>query len=132
MKYKRSKVVFIDMRSFFPETTYEDVETRDVGAAKARCPAGCCCFKFCDQQYEKATTESGETIEVNHKDVNHSGNYYMPPNELLTSEDLKQLAAINPDKYRIALSNMRNNGYTRVVQTRTGNLCPLNEQDVLL
>jgi hypothetical protein len=132
MKYKRTKVLFIDMRRFFPETIYEDIKTRDVDAAKDRCPAGCCCFKFCDQEYEKATTEEGELLEVKHEDVNHSYNYYMPPNELFTLEDLKRLTAINPDKYRIALSNMRNNGYTRVVQTRTGNLCPLNEHDVLL
>lgn len=131
-KYHRTKVEFLDMRRFFPESYAKDIESRDVEAAWKMCPDGCCAFKFYDEEYEKAATEAGEILEVKHRNVRHSPTYYLPSAEVLDKAVVSHLHQMNPERYAILLRNMENNDIRRVVRTRTGNTTPFKEGDVVL
>ena len=128
MKNFRTKIVFYDGRRFFVEESTKIVESRDIEMAREMVPPGCYGFTFCDVSFELATTESGETIEVNHERCNYSPTYFMPGAQIWTVDDVR---AMGKDQ-RILLSNMEGNGYKRVVRTVTGNVIPMEDQDVVL
>lgn len=120
------------MRRFFPETEEETVESRDPEMAREKCPPGVCCFQFCDVEFERATTEEGETVEVHHTCVDYSPRYYMPPAEVWTLEDAKAKRNADPERYRILVLNMECNDMVHVVKTCTGNITEFNDGDVVL
>jgi hypothetical protein len=62
--------------------------------------------------------------------VEESSRYRIYVGEVLTADDLEHLPGIAD--YSILLSNMRGNGWERVVRTRRGNFQPIEPGDVVL
>lgn len=108
--------------SFFDEDSTKEVKKRDPKAATKNAPKGAFGFQF----YERTKIVlAGETLwgEVRHKSPLHylGGEVYT----------LAQVRKHFPGE-KILISNMRGNGYDRVIRTRRGNWKPLNNGDVLV
>lgn len=127
MLLRRMKVEYIDGRRFFHETTSRDVASRDVGAALQECPKGHYGFRFYDIEYQIAKRDDGSEVEVDHKQVNRSGTYFIN-GTVYDEAGVKEHVSDNS----ILLSNMEGNGWSRVVRTKTGNICPFLDKDEIV
>lgn len=76
------------------------------------------------------TTKSRTTKELDSKQTDKSNMYYLG-GEVLTLEDVK---ARNDSKDKILISNMKNNGYSKIIVNRNSweFTAPLSESDVIL
>ena len=105
--------------SFFAETEVKAITKRDVRKAKANKYAFA--FRFFDI-IEKEVTVGGEVKRVVSSRRNVSPTYY-PGAKIL---DAKAVAKL-PGDHGILLSNMRCNGWEKVVRTRRGNFQPFEK-----
>ena len=118
------KVEFLLPGSFLPESVVRTLDERSVDAATTQVPAGAFCFVLFDVP---ETPDLGPDFVVTAKRQNVSGRYYLG-GDVLT---LAEVEALGPEK-RILASNMRGNGWARVIKTRRGNWQPFTDEDALL
>jgi hypothetical protein len=113
----KTYVEFLYAGSFFDETTTKEVSDR----SRPTIPAGAFGYRFYDVT---SVEQDGEVLMGKAK--NHSGYYYR--GEVF---NLEQVEALDGD-YAILISNMKCNGYDRVVRTIRGNFKPLREGDSVI
>jgi hypothetical protein len=127
---KRHYVTFMSPGTFMAESSTKQVESWDVEAAKKmaegieeRHAAIPYCFYFSTQERGAAEWEPKQTAK--------SPTYYLPHCKI---ETLEEIEARNDPKEKILRSNMRGNGWNRVVVTTKGWRWtqPLNDDDVVL
>lgn len=94
-------------------------------ADQIECPDCAFAFRFFDRVTQTATLEDGRTHD--HVERENVGGWYYPGGEVLTVEDVE---ALDGD-HRILLSNMRCNGWDKVVRSRLGNFQPFDAADVV-
>lgn len=126
---KKHFVVFLSPGTFVSETTTREVDSWDVKQAtemakevKERHGATPYGFQF-------ITRERGDS-ELDSKVTKRSGTYYLG-GIILTLEDV---VSRNNPKDSILISNMRGNGYKRIIENRNSYLVtmPFNDDDTLL
>ncbi len=106
------------------ESSSQEVEARDAQKCAREIPKGAFMFRFYDVFY----MEDAETEEVlNRKRLNESKAYYVD-GVALDKEGVKKEIPNN----EILLSNMRANGWDKVIKTRTGNIQPLNDDCIII
>lgn len=108
--------------SFFSEEESKEIPKRNVASAIKGASPGAFAFQFYDRT---KIVVDGETLwgPVKNKSPKHyiGGRVYT----------LSEVEATFPTE-KILISNMRGNGYKRVIKTRRGNFQPLGEHDVLV
>ena len=109
--------------SFVSETSSE--LCRHNNADQIECPSGAFAFRFFERVTQTATLEDGRTHD--HIERENVSGWYYPGGDVLTVDNVE---ALDGD-YGILLSNMRSNGWDRVVRTRLGNFQPLNADDAV-
>lgn len=110
-------VEFFFPGSFVSESDVRQVQSRD--SEPDYIPPSCYGYRFFSRT---EVQHDGETLigkNTNYSPMTFFGETYT----------LAEVEALNDDSLRILLSNMRCNGYARVVKTRRGNWQPLNEGD---
>lgn len=129
MKLTKHYVTFYSSGTFVAESTSQEIESWDIAQAQQLAttirerynamPFG---FRF--------TTRERADDDFDSREVARSGMYYINCN-VLTADDIETRADPADD---ILLSNMRCNGWDRVVQTKAGWRWtqPLNTDDVVL
>ncbi len=111
-------VEFFFPGSFVSETSAQEVANR---TDAVELPRGAYGYRFFAQQ---EVEQDGEVLKGERKDIGPM-TYY---GEVLTLEDVQAL----PGDYRILASNMKCNGWSRVVRTVRGNFQPLDVCDVVV
>lgn len=110
--------------AMFSESETKEVSNRVLWREAKQAPEQA--FAFC--YYEIVTAEvplrGGELVKLSSDARNKSGRYYIG-GDLFTQEEI---AAMGPD-FRILYSNMRSNGWNKVLKTRSGNWQLLQEGD---
>lgn len=114
----------------FPGLIVSNISTRPVPDRQAisDLPVGAYGYRFFDRE----EIMQGDEWLLG-KEKNYSPYIYF--GEALTVEDVERLNggdARLSGEYRILLSNMRGNGYSRVVRTIRGSFHPLNKGDVVI
>lgn len=104
----------------FSETEQKKVLSRD--PSKVKIPNKAYGFRFYDRT--EITTADGELLAGQPK--NYSGTFYF--GKEMTIDDVRREIP-NPSTL---LSNMRSNGWKKVVKTRLGNFQPLTLEDTVL
>ncbi|MEK6952449.1 MAG: hypothetical protein AABX29_05520 [Nanoarchaeota archaeon] len=117
MAKTKQYVKFLYPGAFFPESGVREVPNRE---ASVEAPKGCFGYKFFERQETKA--EDGEVLFGRPR--NYSGTHYF--GKVKTLDDIKR----EMPNQRTLISNMEENGWDKVVQTRRGNYEPFTEQDV--
>lgn len=100
------------------------IEHRD--PRKVDVPRCAFAFRFFDVAVQTATLEDGTTFH-HRKTVNKSPMYY-PGGVALTADEVNALAG----DHEILLSNMRSNGWDKVILTRRGTFHPFNVESTVL
>ena len=103
------------------DTSVEEVDHRD--PKRVELDDRAYAFRFFDRTV--TTTPDGEALMG--KPKNHSGLIF-PEGRVMTPEDVER----DMPGEKILISNMRCNGYKRVVHTKFGQTFPLNDEDVVL
>lgn len=107
--------------SFVSNELTQPVDTRTLPKA-ASIPKNAFAFRFFDRV--ETTADDGELLSGPVKNI--SGMHYF--GKSMTYDEVAAL----PGDMQILLSNMRVNGYERVVRTDLGNFQPLNPGDVVM
>jgi hypothetical protein len=115
--HRKHYVEYFDGRRVFHETHAKEIERRDVKLTD--CPSYSYGFRFYDIEFEYATTESGERLEVNHKRVNVSGIYFVDAT-IYSREEVEELSTKNTSLDTL-VRNMNYNDMSHAVKTRSGN-----------
>jgi hypothetical protein len=113
-----------------PETTTRRLECFPgdrVRVATKEAPERAFCFVL--YELPDDVPPSTDEYRVTPKRRNVTARYYLPPCTVWTAE---QLEMRNAEEFGILISNMRGNGWERVVECRTHNWQPLMEGDVVL
>jgi len=108
---------------FEGERTYE-AQSRDPECIKV--PKGAFAFQFFDRAVATPNID-GKSIEMSSKPFNLSPKYYYG-GRVLTIKDVEKEI---PDNETL-ISNMRGNGWKTVIQTRCGNIQPLEGSHILI
>lgn len=127
-------IEYYDGRRFFTETYTEQIPERTVAAALAVLPPYAFGFRFFDLVDEKPEVPDlgpDIVVEVRRKRLNVSGRYYVG-GTVYTLAQIEAKARRNKEKWGILASNMRGNGWPRVVVTATGNTQALEEGDCVV
>ena len=111
-------VEFFFPGSFASETSAQEVASR---ADAVELPRGAYGYRFFAR---REIEQGGEVLKGERKDIGPM-TYY---GEVLTLEDVQSLTG----DYRILASNMKCNGWDRVVRTVRGNFQPLDTCDVVV
>lgn len=113
---------------FYPGILVSDSESREVKSRRKprNIPSNSFGYRFYD--ITVVTMPDGEELRGDRK--NTSPMHYF--GEVLTLEDVKKLRDKNKQDYDILYSNMKNNGYDRVVNTKFGTSHPLKDDDIVL
>jgi len=111
-------IKFLHPGSFWPEETIIEIEDR---SKIPEVPKTAFAYEFFDME---ETELDGEKLYGNRK--NKSARTYL--GEVLTYEQVEKSV---PDS-RILLSNMKSNGWEKIVKTRMGNFQPLEEGDTVI
>jgi hypothetical protein len=120
---KTTTYVTYDLPGFFmPEQYTRIVEQRDSQAAANAAPDGAYAFTFHDIV---GATVNGTTLTS--QPVHRSGRYFIGG----TVRNATEVEAM-PGDHSILLSNMRNNGWNRVIFCLTGNVQPFTDGDNLV
>lgn len=120
MAKKTTYVEFYFPGVMFDETSVKKVATRDTKDISV--PNGAFGFRFFDVM---TTEENGVKMESDK--LNESPMYYYGGRIMTLAVVQREV----PDA-RILISNMRGNGYKRVIRCRTGNFKPFQKGDVLI
>lgn len=121
---KREQMVEYSYPGTFVSATSSEVCGHN-NADQIECPDGAFAFRFFDRVTQTATLEDGRTQD--HVERENVGGWYYPGGEVLTVDDVESLDG----DHRILLSNMRCNGWDRVVRSRRGNFQPLEAADAV-
>jgi hypothetical protein len=113
-------VTFHSPGLLFADSSEKPISSWSVSEARAMAGEYCHGFRF--------TTRGREECELDSRVIKSSAMYYLG-GEVLTVEQIERR---HDDRDRILISNMRNNGYARVVRTKFGNTFPLEEGDVVI
>lgn len=113
-------VEFLYPGSFFNESSAREVETRDPSAVQT--PREAFGYKFFDRQ--EYVAQDGEVLVGEPR--NRSGTHYF--GRLMSLADVKREV---PDS-DILQSNMKSNGWKKVVRTRHGNFQPFEKGDLVV
>ena len=110
---------------FYPGSFVSESSTQEVAdrTPPAELPKGAYGYRFFARS---EVTQDGETLRGQPKD--HSSMTYY--GEAMTLEEVKALTPSSD--YRILVSNMKCNGWGRVVRTIRGQFMPLNDGDVVV
>lgn len=127
---KRHYVTFMSPGTFMAESTTKEIESWDVKAAQAMAEAITERYGAIPYGFYFSTRERG-CAEWEPKQTATSPMYYLPHCKV---ETLEQIEARNNPKESVLLSNMRGNGYSRVIRTTKGWQWtqPLHDTDVVL
>lgn len=109
-------VEFLYSGILFPETEIRKIEERD--PSKLKIPKSCFGYRFFERQEADV---DGETLVGEPK--NYSGITYF--GTVMTLSDVKR----EMPNARTLISNMKGNGWDKVVKTRRGNFQPLKLED---
>lgn len=122
-------VTFYSPGTLVHETSTKEIDSWDVQKAREMAKGvmerhGATPFAF------RFITKGRKTDDLDSKEIASSGRYYLGGK----IETVKDIEARNDPEERILLSNMRGNGWDRVVTTTNGYRVtqPLNEDDVVL
>jgi|SRR5271157_4054613 len=111
----------------FSENQVEEVSYRDPNAiaTKYKNAFG---FRFFDQ--ERTNVKIGGKDQTVYGERKHESQWYYPGGQVFTVEDVEKL---KPKKdFEILISNMRGNGYKKVVKTRHGGFVPFSSRDEII
>lgn len=108
----------------FSEPSYKEVKTRK---APKNIPSNVFGYRFYSIDTYDATREDGEKFKTSSKPKDTSPWTYF--GKILTFKDVEALKKKEPERWSTLYSNMRGNGYERVVQTRFGQCIPLEPKD---
>lgn len=108
--------------TFEAEHDSRPVASRDPRVAADTAPAGAFAFTF----YDVVTTEV-DGVELRSRPRNHSSRYFIGG----TVRTVAEVEAMEGDR-SILLSNMRGNGWDRVIFCPAGNVQPLESGDVVV
>jgi len=119
-------VKYLSPGTIVAEETIREVTSRDPQLAARKAPAHAFGFTFFDRVIIRA--ECGEEmVTTRSAERNVSPVHYIDA-EVLDAAAVEAL----PGDHKILLSNMRGNGWDRMVRCRTGWFQPLGERDVLV
>lgn len=127
-------VEYYDGRRFFTEGYTAEVPERTIPAALAAVPEYAFGFRFFDMVDEIPNPPDlgpGLRVSVTRIRQNISGMHFIG-GQILTVDDVRALAKIDPQNYRILLANMEGNGWANIVKTRSGNTRPLEAGDCVV
>ncbi|MEK6908732.1 MAG: hypothetical protein AABX23_01630 [Nanoarchaeota archaeon] len=113
-------VEFLYLGSFFSESSAQEVEARDPSVVQT--PREAFGYAFFDRQ--EYVAQDGEILVGEPR--NRSGMHYF--GKLMSLDDVKREVP-NSD---ILQSNMRSNGWKKIVKTRRGNFQPFEKKDVIV
>lgn len=119
----RNFVEFYDGRRMFTETEVKRLNVqRSIIEALCDMPEYAWGFKFYSvaDEVEAPLGPKGVKFAAYYTRLDESGTYFVG-GKLLDLEDVELLAEGDPHQFAILASNMRSNGMSHVVKTRTGN-----------
>lgn len=122
------KAEYLFPGSLFSEETVRVLPERSVEAAVEAAPKGCFCFTLYDTE---TAPDLGPDFKVLPVRKNVSGRYYLG-GELYDVAAIESLASAEALDLSILASNMRANGWERVIRCVTGNWQPFTDGDVLV
>lgn len=106
----------------FGESSVEEVESRDIEAAKTASPKGTIWFRFFDREFLDA---NGETLRGDPKNYSK---HYMINGRPITLAKVKA----DPESDRILISNMECNGWEKVWRTDWGRTTQMPSDAIVL
>ncbi len=104
--------------SFFPETSAKEVKKRDV---LVDLPKGAYAYQYYDVEEVTKNKEILRGKEKNRSPMYFAGKVYT----------IRELEEAYPNK-RILISNIKGNGWNKVIKTIRGNWQPFSNEDILL
>lgn len=119
------------MEMIFPGPFFSNSEIVKVASRHATIPdPKAFGFRFFERTTYKAMREDGKEITTEGPDENYSAWTYF--GDIWTIEHVALLCAQDPKRWDILHSNMRGNGWNRIVRTKYGQSIPLEEEDKVL
>ena len=111
-------VEFFYLSSIIPHPICQEIETR---THPIKLPEGAYAYRYFSRE---EIEHEGETLYGEKKDYSPK-TYY---GEILTLEQIKAL----PGNHWILISNMKSNGWDKIVKTICGNIQPLKKGDIVI
>lgn len=113
----------------FPEEATRELDVRSVELAVAKAPASAYCFTLYETADPPATRDPDYDVTPRRK--NESKRYYLG-GRVFTPDEVKEVAARDPERHYALVENMEGNGWTRMIKCRPGNWQPFEEGDTLI